>query len=471
MRKIILLGITILFVAGCKVGKNYKGVELEGPDYYTYLDTTKEVAPLTLNIDTIVADSLANLDWFSIYNDPLLDTLVEMALTKNQDLLLAAESVNQALLGISVQRTEMLPNVGYQANISRGNFQNNQLGSTSNLYYGLGSVNWELDFWGKYRRLNEAAKAKYLSSEQAYRATKISLVSSVAKLYFILLENEMRLDVSHQTLALRDSMLVIIQARFDKGIIPEIDLNQAQIQRAIAAGSVPLIERRIAANKLELSYLLGGLPRSINTIKPLAMQDTAIHIPMGLPSDLLARRPDILLAEQELIAQNALVGVAQANRLPSISLTGILGIVGNDLANLNSGATAWNIGGSMMGPLFYWGRYKRLADIEQSKRVQSELIYERVVLNSFREVEEVLARINSLKTEIEARHDHVQASLRAQELSQQRYNEGVTSYLEYLESQRQAFEAQQNYAGTKQQLLSAYTDLYKALGGGWMLEN
>ena len=125
----------------------------------------------------------------------------------------------------------------------------------------------------------------------------------------------------------------------------------------------------------------------------------------------------------------------------------------------------------MMGPLFFWGRYKRLADIEQSKRVQSELIYERVVLNSFREVEEVLARINSLKTEIEARYDHVQASLRAQELSQQRYNEGVTSYLEYLESQRQAFEAQQNYAGTKQQLLSAYTDLYKALGGGWMLEN
>ena len=125
----------------------------------------------------------------------------------------------------------------------------------------------------------------------------------------------------------------------------------------------------------------------------------------------------------------------------------------------------------MMGPLFFWGRYKRLADIEQSKRVQSELIYERVVLNSFREVEEVLVRINSLKIEIEARHDHVQASLRAQELSQQRYNEGVTSYLEYLESQRQAFEAQQNYAGTKQQLLSAYTDLYKALGGGWMLEN
>lgn len=122
----------------------------------------------------------------------------------------------------------------------------------------------------------------------------------------------------------------------------------------------------------------------------------------------------------------------------------------------------------MMGPLFYWGRYKRLADIEQSKRVQSELIYERVVLNSFREAEEVLARINSLKTEIEARYDHVQASLRAQELSQQRYNEGVTSYLEYLESQGQAFEAQQNYAGTKQQLLSAYTDLYKALGGGWM---
>ena len=196
-------------------------------------------------------------------------------------------------------------------------------------------------------------------------------------------------------------------------------------------------------------------------------QDTAVSIPAGLPSDLLTRRPDILVAEQDLIAQNAMAGAAQANRMPNISLTGVLGVASNELSGLNFSNPVWNIGGSLLGPIFYFQKYKRLADIEKSKREQALFNYERTVLDAFREVEDILATIGSIKEEIIYRQDHVNASLRAQDLSQERYNQGVTSYLEYLESQRQAFEAQQNYARTKQELLSSYALLYKALGGGW----
>jgi multidrug efflux system outer membrane protein len=194
-----------------------------------------------------------------------------------------------------------------------------------------------------------------------------------------------------------------------------------------------------------------------------------VNIPAGLPSDLLTRRPDIIAAEQELVAQNALIGAAQANRLPSISLTGLLGVASDDLSQLTDNFPAWNISSSLTGPIFNWNQLKRQVDIEKSKTQQAIYNYEAVVIGAFREVEDILVEIRTLKVELIARNNHVTAALNAQELSEQRYDKGVTSYLEYLESQRQAFEAQQNYVGTKQKLLSAYARLYKALGGGWNL--
>lgn len=464
MRKLLLISLGLLSLWSCKSGQNYQGAEVTIPDQYRFSDTTYQQQFAMVNVDTLKVDSLVNIEWFDIFKDPVLDVLIQKALENNQDLAIAAENIQQAQSALVIQRSQMLPTIGYSAGASRGNYAGLVLPNTQNVFTGFGSVNWEIDFWGKYRRLNEAAKANILASEQGFRATQLSLMSTVAASYFQLLEYKLRLEISNHTLALRDSMETIIEERFAKGIIAEIDLNQAQIQSAIAAGSIPIWERLIAQTENQISVLVGELPQEIELGTALIDQSLDITIPEGLPSQLLARRPDVLFAEQDLIASNALIGAAKANRLPNISLTGLLGAAGSELSSMGS---AWNLGGSILGPIFNWGALQRQVDIEESRTRQAVLNYERTVLEAFREVENTLVNISSLKKELIAREAHVKAALRAMFLSQERYNQGVTSYLEYLESQRQAFDSQLNFAGTKQELLSSYAQLYKALGGGW----
>lgn len=467
MRKLLLIIVGALVLYSCKSGQNYQGAEVEIPDQYRFTDSSYQQEFELINVDSLAIDSAININWFDIFDDSALDTLVQRALDNNQDLKIAAENIQQAQSTLVIQRSQMLPNIGYSAGAERGNFIAGNLGNTTSLFTGFGAVNWEIDFWGKYRRLNEAARANIIASEEGYRATKLSLISTVATSYFQLLEYQMRLNISEETLVLRDSMEQIIQERFNKGIIAEIDLNQAQIQRAIAAGSIPVWERLISQTEHQLSVLVGELPQQIEVGTDLIDQSMDLTIPEGLPSQLLARRPDILFAEQDLIASNAIIGAAKANRLPNISLTGLLGVAGTELSSLGSGGAVWNLGGSLVGPLFNWGALQRQVDIEESRTRQAVLNYERTVLEAFREVENLLVNIQSLRTEMIAREAHVKAAVRAQFLSQERYNQGVTSYLEYLESQQQAFDSQLNLAGTKQELLSSYAQLYKALGGGW----
>lgn len=467
MRKLILICFGAAFFWSCKSGQNYQGAEVTIPDQYRFTDTNYQQQFAMVNVDTLKVDSLVNIEWFDIFKDPVLDVLIRKALVNNQDLAIAAENIQQAQSALVIQRSQMLPTIGYSAGASRGNYAGLILPNTQNVFTGFGTVNWEIDFWGKYRRLNEAARANILASEQGYRATQLSLMSTVAASYFQLLDYKFRLEISNQTLALRDSMENIIEERFAKGIIAEIDLNQAQIQSAIAAGSIPIWERLIGQTENQISILVGELPQEIEVGTALIDQSLDLEIPEGLPSQLLARRPDILFAEQDLIASNALIGASKANRLPNISLTGLLGVAGSEFSSLGSGGAAWNLGGSLFGPIFNWGALQRQVDIEESRTRQAVLNYERTVLEAFREVENTLVNITSLRKELIAREAHVKAAVRAMFLSQERYNQGVTSYLEYLESQRQAFDSQLNFAGTKQELLSSYAQLYKALGGGW----
>ena len=266
MRKLIFFTLIVVLAASCKMGKNYKGVELTHRDQYRFMDTTALLVVDTVNVDTLVADSLFDIDWFTLFQDPMLDTLVKRSLEYNYDLRMAAENIIQAQYNIGVQRSGMLPQIGVDAAASRGNFQQVIMDSPQNLFYGSGFVNWELDFWGKYRRMTEAAKAQYLASQEGYRAAQISLTSTVAVTYFQLLEFHALLDISKQTLALRDSMLTMINARFEHGYVPEIDLNQAQIQRAIAASSIPLFERSLASTEHYLSVLTGVVPQEIKSV-------------------------------------------------------------------------------------------------------------------------------------------------------------------------------------------------------------
>jgi multidrug efflux system outer membrane protein len=465
--RIVLVLIVFVSAVSCKVGKNYKGADISVPDRFYF--AKEDSLPKTIEINTkdLSSDSIADLDFFGYFKDPILDTLIQKSLQYNQDLNIAAETILQAQDGLIVQRAAMLPSVSVEGRASRGNFQGFLLPGEQNTFSATALANWEIDFWGKFRRLNEAARARLLQSEEAFRATKLSLITSVASNYFLLLDYKSRLEISERNLAIRDSVLNIIQQRFDKGIVAEIDVNQAQIKRAVAAEAVPVWKRLIAQTEHRISLLTGANPGRIVTETQLLDIDNTIEIPEGLPSDLLLRRPDVAAAEQNLIAQNAITGAAKGNMLPNISLTGLMGFASNDLSTLTDGPLAWNVGGSILGPIFNFGRLQRQVNIEESKTRQALLAYERTVLDAFRSVEDALVEITTLKEELKARQDRLEASLNAQFLSGERYDKGVTSYLEYLESQRQAFESELNYTETRRLLLDAYVNLYRALGGGW----
>lgn len=453
VKNIAIWFLTGLFLYSCKMGPAFKSPEMETPDAYQYAENK--------------TDSLGDIKWWELFNDPVLDSLILVALDSNRNVSIAANDLKQAQLLYKIQKVEMLPQINAQGNIAYGTYAG-FLGTEANgNYAGLAAVSWELDFWGKLRRLNEAAMAEYLASEAGYQNLRLAIASEVAFLYFELRRYEASIEISERTVALRDSSVNLIQARYDKGIVAEIDLNQAQIQQAIAASAVPLYVRAAVQTENALSVLLGGFPTSIEESLPLDSLTVAVDIPIGLPSEILLSRPDVALATQLIVAQNASIGVAQAARFPSISLTGLLG-VSNELNDFNSGGLAWNAGASLVGPIFNWGKNKRKVEIERVRTESAYLNYEAVIFNAFREVEDALIAIETYGQEIEARQNHVRAATNAQYLSSERYDKGITSYLEYLESQRQAFEAELALTAVRSELLASYIQLYKALGGGWL---
>jgi len=264
--------------------------------------------------------------------------------------------------------------------------------------------------------------------------------------------------------------LHIIEQRFDHGIIPMIDVNQAQIQKAIAAAAVPQFKRKEAQLQNALSVLVGYNPTYIATPTALSAQNSQVEIQLYKPREIVKRRPDVVAAENTLIAQNARFGAAQASRLPMLSVFGAIGFVGSNDPTFSIQNPLYNFGLQLAGPIIYWGQLKRAAMIQESRGFQSLYQYENVVLNALREVEDVLIEIETLQEEISIAQYRLTAALNAQKLSGDRYTQGVTSYLEYLEAQRQAFDAELALTRVRQQFLSAKMKLYKALGGGNLMK-
>ena len=456
--KVLAIAALLVYVSSCKVGPKRQTPEVTSPDLYRFDSITS------------LEDTVVNLRWWEMFNDSILDTLIVMALDSNRDALIAAARVSEARANLGFTKADMWPKINYQAMYNNGNQQILGLGidgTVENLFLG-GNLSWEIGFWGKFRRANEAAMADLIATEYGLRSVQMSLISEVARTYFILLDYRERLRVSKQTLELRDSSLTIIQARFDKGIVPEIDLNQAQIQQAIAAAAIPLYQRQVGQTEHALSILIGVNPDSVLIGLDLKDQGLPPQIPPGIPSILLARRPDILQAEQQVYAANARVGVAVAQRFPSINLTGSLGALSNDLTTFGTSGAAWSVGADLMGPLFHFNKNKRRVEVEKARTEQALFTYEKTVLNAFGEVQNALLDISTLTKELEARGNYVDAALNARDLSANRYDKGVTSYLEVLQTEQAAFEAELSYAKTYQELLSSYVNLYKALGGGWL---
>lgn len=457
MKKLLI--VTTLFgvlsLAGCMLGPDFQKPVVETPEYFQF--------------ETLKDDSQIDLKWWELFDDPTLYSLVSIALNENKNVLIAASRIEEARALLGFTKADALPRVDIEAMASRGNLAGvAKTESVNNNYYIAPVLSWEIDFWGKFRRANESALAELLATEYSLRTIQISLISEVVSTYFLLLDYYQRLEISEQTFESRLEGLDIIQKRFDHGIIPEIDLNQAQIQKEIAAIAIPLQERLIAKTENVLSTLLGRLPRKFKVDSNLDNQTIPPDIPAGLPASLLERRPDIVQAEYLVQAQTARIGIAEAMRLPSISLTGILGVASDDLSTLTEGGAAWSIGGSLFGPLFNFGKNARRVEVEEERTKQALYSYENTVLLAFREVEDALVEIQTYRKQITAVERKFKAAQNAAFLSNERYDKGVTSYLEVLDTQRTLFNVELEFSELRQDYLNAYVKLYKALGGGWL---
>ncbi len=452
---LFLILMTLIMVNGCTVGPKFEKPTVETPEAY--------------RSPAFMTDSLINLSWWNLFQDTTLATLVHTALKNNRDIQIAASRVEEARAFHGFTKADQLPKLDITAGATRGNFiQSLQLETINNNFFIAPVLGWELDFWGKYRQASEAARSELLASEFNLRKLQIGLISDVVSTYFALLDYRQRLKIARYTLQLREESLHIINQRFDKGIIPEIDVYQAQMQREIAAGAVPAFERQVVQTENTLSILLGKLPQTFNIDKG---PDLILHppdIPAGLPAQLLERRPDIAEAEFRLRAQTARIGVAEAQRLPSISLTGTLGKATDDLSQLTTGEIGWSVGGSLFGPIFNFNKNIRRVDIEEERARQALLFYENTVLQAFREVEDALTEVQTYRDQLLSKQRELEASQGAAELSRSRYDKGFTSYLEVLESERSLFSVELQYSEVQAAYNNAYVRLYKTLGGGWI---
>ena len=442
-----------------------------GPNYHKPKDQTTTEFRFKSK-DSTLTDSVVNLKWWEIFQDSIIDTLVRQALVNNKNLLIAASRIEQARANVKFTNADRLPQFSYDANAGRNMafanvFPNN---NGFNSFNATVNASWEIDFWGKYKRSTESAKAELMSTLYAKRAIEIALISEIAINYFKLIGYRTQLEISNKTLASRDSTLTIIQNRFDFGYTHIIDVNQAEIQKAIAQTAVPYYKRLIAVTENNLSVLVGKMPDEVKTDITYYEYELPDSIPVGIPSEVLLRRPDVLQAEQNFRVSNAKVGVAQAMRYPSFSLTGLLGLSSNELSTVLDNGLGWGASASITGPIFNFGKNKKRVDIAREVAKQSLLSYENTVLNSMKEVSNSLVEIETLKEELEARQLRLDAANNASNLSSQRYYQGVTSYLEVTENQRQEFDAELSYSDNFQQLLTAYVNLYKSLGGGWVSE-
>ncbi|MCP4341802.1 MAG: TolC family protein [Desulfobulbaceae bacterium] len=442
-------------LSGCAMGPDFTEPVVEFPDFYR-----TQVMPV---------DGVTELKWWELFEDPLLYSLVTTALENNRDLKVAISRIEQARATVGFTRADQFPRLDVDTGASRGNFNGGSRSpDTNGTIYLSAPLSWELDFWGKFKRSTDAARAELIASEYGLKTVQLTLISDVVSNYYQLLDFHRRLTISESTLKSRIDSLKIIQARFDKGIISELDVNQAEIQKEIAAAAIPLYVRSIAKSENSLSILLGRLPTGIKTRKDMSRKPQAPEIPTGMPSEILERRPDISQVKYLLKAQTENIGIAEALRWPAISLTGTLGVASTDLGSVTVDGGVWSVGGRILGPIFDFNKNKRRVEIEEQKTKQALYQYENTVLTAFREVEDALIEIVTYRNELAAIDRQLKASNNATELSQERYDKGVSSYLEVLDTERTLFSTDLQQSELQQLYLNSYVNLYKALGGGWV---
>lgn len=455
----IACGCLLLLLHGCMVGPDYQRPELDVPVNY--------VEPASTD------PTIANLPWWELFQDPVLTALIEEALANNQDLGIAVSRIEEAAARLGVVRANQFPFIDAAGSAGRVSPSEDTVANAeSRNDYALGGLaSFEVDLWGRLRRATASARAELLAEEANARNVTITLIAEVATNYFLLLDLDDRLVIARRTQESREDSLNIIKARFEKGIVPELDVNQAEIEAADAEAVIAQFEREVRTVENALSILVGAPPRAITRGALLEAQTMPMDVPAGLPMELLERRPDVQAAEQLLVAETEQIGVARAARLPSITLTGSFGYNSRDLDNLLDGdSEAWDFFGDIFAPVFNSGQLRSAEEAQRERAEQARLGYERTVLDALRDVDDALTGIRTFRDEHMARVRQLAAARNAARLSRARYDGGVVSYLEVLDSERSLFDAELFESATRQLQLTSVVILYRALGGGWPTE-
>ncbi|MBI1283882.1 MAG: efflux transporter outer membrane subunit [Thiobacillus sp.] len=448
-------------LGGCMVGPNYSRPGIDIPAAFQHEQPD--------------ARELADTEWWKQFGEPVLDGLIDEALVHNKDLQIAAANVEAATALLTQSRSGLFPQVGYQGTAGRQRISESSASPVSKLipnpqtaYEALLGVSWEVDLWGRIRRLSESARANALATEEARRGAILSLVASVASSYLQLRSLDYQLEIAQRTLASYAESVKLFELQFKYGQISQITVEQARSQYETAAAAIPQIERDIVLTENAISILLGRNPGTVARGKALT-ELSLPAVPAGVPSQLLERRPDIAQAEQQLIAANAQIGAARAQYFPTISLTGAFGSASGQLSDLFSGpAGVWNYAGAIAGPIFTGGFISgQVAQAEASQ--QAALFnYEAVIQSAFADVENALVSREKIAQQVDAEARRVRALAEYGRLAQLKFDGGYTDYLTVLNAQQQLFPAEINYAQNLGQKYNALVTLYKAMGGGWI---
>jgi multidrug efflux system outer membrane protein len=459
----LTLPLAAMLLASCTFGPNYKRPLVETPDAFRGQPAAG-------------AGSLADLAWFELFRDDALTGLVRAALQENFELRIAAERVLQARAAYGITRADQWPEIGASAGVAaarasrRGAARGVPDGADADVSYieaGF-NVGWELDVWGRLRRLSEAARAQYLATEEARRGVVTTLVADVSETYLVLRALDLELEIARRTRDLATESLRLTETRRSGGIASALDVRQAEQLLFTATSQIASLEREIAQAENALSLLLGRAPGDVPRGQALEALQPPPSVPAGLPSALLERRPDIRQAEQQLIAANAQIGAAKAEYFPRISLTGFFGAQSRALSNLLSGpAVLASAGAGAAAPIFNGGRTR--ANVRLAEAVQREAVvqYQRTIFTALRDVADALAAHGKTREQRGEQERLVQTLGESVRLATQRYQGGLDSYLPVLDAQRNLFEGELALARLRQQEFSSVVQLYRALGGGW----
>lgn len=505
MKKAIAFSILMIFACGCTVGPNYRRPKADVPGAYrgvpapeaaqpqqgpsqqpTVLDATPshqgvqpagnsqqgaqpgDKAPQQASAAS--EPSFGDQKWWEVFQDPQLQQLIRTALEQNYDVRIAATRILQAQAVLGITRADQLPTVGAGASaVNQRSAKQKPLPELETNASAVGaSMSWDLDFWGKYRRATEAARANLLATEWARRAVTNTLVSQVAAAYFELRTYDLQLEIAKRTLASRQESLQLTRTLADGGAGTMLDVRQAEQLVAVAAGNIPDLERRIQQQENLISALLGNNPGPIARGMKLTEQPHLPEVPAGIPSRLLERRPDIRAAEAQLMAANAQIGVAKAAYFPQITLTATGGFQSSALTSLFTGpAGFWNFGGSLAQPIFAGGRIKSGARLSEARQEEMVLTYQQTIQQAFRGVSDALVGYEKSHEFRRHQEELVRAAQDAAQLSETRYQGGATSYLEVLTNETNAFNAELGLTQAQLSELLNLVEIYRNLGGGW----